>query len=154
MKTRFFSIYTFLILGFFLSSCGSLKEPELIGIENVRVGWLNLKESSLTLTLHYFNPNKNRLKLKKAEGDAWLDGNPLGHFTMDTLIHIPARSDFHLPVKMSMDMNHFAENMSVAFSGKEVTLKIDGVARIGKGIIFINYPIHYEGKQKLGELLK
>ena len=131
-----------------------MKEPELMDIENVRVSRLGLKESSLTLTLHYFNHNKKRMKLKKAEGDAWLDGNPLGHFTIDTLIHIPALSDFRLPVKMSMDMSHFVENMSVAFSGKEVTLKVDGVARAGKGIISINYPIHYEGKQKLGELLK
>lgn len=154
MKTPFLSLYTFLILGLFLASCGSLKEPELMGIENIRVGRVSPTESSLTLSLHYFNPNKNRLKLKKGEGDAWLDGNPLGHFTIDTLIHIPARSDFHLPVKMSMDMSHFVENISVAFLGKEVTLKVDGVARAGKGIIFINYPIHYEGKQKLGDLLK
>lgn len=123
-------------------------------IENVQVSRLGLKESSLTLTLHYFNPNNKRLKLKKAEGDAWVDGNPLGHFTMDTLIHIPARADFRLPVKMRMDMAHFVENMSIAFLGKEITLKIDGVARVGKGIIYINHPIHYEGKQKLGGLLK
>ena len=125
-----------------------------MGIENVRVGRLGLVESSVTLTLHYYNPNNKRLKLKKAEGDAWLDGNPLGHFTIDTLIHIPALSDFRLPVKMIMDMSHFVENMSVAFSGKEVILKVDGMARIGKGIIFINYPVYYEGKQKLAELLK
>ncbi len=154
MKTRFSSLYTFLVMGIFLSSCGSLKEPELIGIENVRVNRLGLAESSLTLTLHYFNPNNKRLKLKKAEGDAWLDGNPLGHFTIDTLIHIPARSDFRLPVKLSMDMRYFVENMSVAFLGKEVTLKVDGVARVGKGIFFINYPIEYEGKENLDGILK
>jgi LEA14-like dessication related protein len=154
MKTRYYFFYIFLILGFFSFSCRSLKEPELLDIENVRVGRFGLKESSLSFNLHYFNPNDNRLKLKNAEGDAWLDGNPLGHFTMDTLIHIPARSDFRLPVKMRMDMSHFVENMSIALLGKEVTLKVDGVARVGKGIIFINYPVHYEGKQKLGDLLK
>lgn len=154
MKTRFFSLFTFLVLGSFLYSCGSMKEPELMDIENVRVNRLGLNESSLTLTLYYFNPNNNRLKLKKAEGDAWLDGNPLGHFTVDTLIHIPAASGFRLPVQLKMDMSHFVENISVAFLDKEVTLKVDGVVRIGKGIIFVNYPIHYEGKQKLGELLK
>lgn len=125
-----------------------------MNIENVRVTRVGLKESSLTLTLHYFNPNNNRLKLKKAEGEAWVDGNQLGHFTIDTLIHIPARSDFRLPVKMNLDMGHFVENMSVAFLGKEVILKVDGVARVGKGIIFINYPVNYEGKQKLGDLMK
>ena len=125
-----------------------------MGIENVRTGRVGLIESSLTLNLHYFNPNNKRLKFKKGEGDAWLDGNPLGHFSIDTLIHIPSRSDFRLPVKLIMDMRYFVENMSAAFSGKEVTLKVDGMARAGKGIIFINYPLHYEGKQKLSDLMK
>jgi LEA14-like dessication related protein len=154
MKTLFSALYISLVLGIFLSSCGSLKEPELMDIENVQINRVGLKESSLTLILHYFNPNNNRLKLKKAEGDAWVDGNPLGHFTIDTLIHIPARSDFRLPVKMNMDMSHFVENMSVAFLGKEVTLKVNAVARVGKGIIFIDHPVNYEGKQKLGDLMK
>jgi LEA14-like dessication related protein len=154
MKACLFSIFTFLVLGTFLSSCGSLKEPELMGIENVRTGGVGLIQSTLTLNLHYFNPNNKRLKFQKGEGDAWLDGNPLGHFSIDTLIHIPSMSDFRLPVKMVMDMRYFVENMSAAFSGKEVTLKVDGVARAGKGIVFINYPLHYEGKQKLSDLLK
>ncbi|HMK26656.1 MAG TPA: LEA type 2 family protein [Chitinophagaceae bacterium] len=154
MRTRFFAIFISLVLGIFLSSCGSLKEPELLGIENVRTGRVGLIESSLTLNLHYFNPNNKRLKFQKGEGDAWLDGNPLGHFTIDSLIHIPARAEFSLPVKMIMDMRYFMENMSAALSGKEVTLKVDGMARAGKGIVFINYPLHYEGKQKLSDLLK
>ena len=154
MKTRFFSIFISLVLGIFLSSCGSLKEPELMGIENVRTDRVGLIGSSLTLNLHYFNPNNKRLKFKKGEGDAWLDGNPLGHFIIDSLIDIPARADFRLPVKMIMDMRYFMENMSAALSGKEVTLKVDGVARAGKGGIFISYPLHYEGKQKLSDLLK
>ena len=154
MKIPIFSFLSFLVLGTFLASCVSLKEPELMGIENVRTGRVGLIESSLTLNLHYFNPNNKQLKFQKGEGDAWLDGNPLGHFTIDSLIHIPARSDFRLPVKMIMDMRYFMENMSAALSGKEVLLKVDGMARAGKGFIFINYPLHYEGKQKLSDLLK
>ena len=51
-------------------------------------------------------------------------------------------------------MNHFVENIAAAFMDKQVTLKVEGVAKAGKGIIFINYPIRYEGKQKLLELMK
>jgi LEA14-like dessication related protein len=154
MKKNFFFFYAFLFFGFFLSSCGSLKEPKLLGIENVRVSRFGLKESSLTLSLHYFNPNNKRLKIKKVEGDAWLDGNLLGHFSIDSLVRIPSLGDFRLPVELKIDMSHFIENISAAIMDKQVTLKVHGMAKAGKGFIFINYPIHYEGKQKLSELLK
>lgn len=136
------------------SSCKSVKEPELKGIEKVSVKRFGLTESNLDFEILFFNPNNYRLKLKNATGEAWLDGNPLGQFTMDSLIHIPAKGDFRLPVQMKMDMRHFVSNMAAAFMDKQVTLKVNGMARAGKGIVYINYPIKYEGKQKLSELLK
>ena len=103
---------------------------------------------------HYFNPNRSRLKLKSAQGDAWIENNYLGHFTIDSLIHIPANGDFRLPVKLQVDMNKFFKNYLLTFLAKEVTIKVAGRARVGKGFIFINYPIRYEGKQNLEELFK
>jgi LEA14-like dessication related protein len=137
-----------------LFSCGSIKEPEFKGIENVRSSQLGLNESTLLLDLHYFNPNKSRLNLKEAEGDAWLNGISLGHFIVDTLIRIAPLEDFRLPVKLKMDMSHFLQNTMSFFLKKEVLVKIDGMAKVGKAGIFIRYPIHYEGKQDLGELMK
>jgi hypothetical protein len=89
-----------------------------------------------------------------AEGDAWVDSTYLGHFIVDTLIHILPRSEFRLPVKLDMDMSHFVQNMSIAFLGKTSTVKFEGKAKVGKGAIFINYPIRYQGVQDLGEWLK
>lgn len=135
-------------------SCGNLKDPEMKGIENVKLNKLGLKESTIYLDIHYFNPNNFRFKLKSAEGDAWVDGNPLGHFNMDSLIHIMPKADFRIPVKLVMDMTHFTQNMATAFSGKQVTLKVKGSARAGKGIFSINYPIDFEGKESLNGLLR
>lgn len=137
-----------------LASCNGFKDPEMKGIENVKISKVGLKESTVFLHIHYFNPNNFRLKLKRAEGDAWVDGNPLGHFSMDTLIHIKPRSDFRLPLKLVMDMKHFTQNMSSAFLGKQVLLKVTGTARAGKGVFYIDYPISYEGKESLDGLLK
>lgn len=154
MKNSFCSFLICLLALALLSSCKAVKNPELKGIEKVRVQQFGLKESSLSFELLFFNPNNYRLKLKEASGDVWLDGNPLGHFTVDTLVHIPTQGDFRLPVQLKIDMSHFVENISAAFTDKQVTLKVDGMAKAGKGFIFINYPVRYEGKQKLGELLK
>ncbi len=154
MKNYFLVFFSGLLFLAILSSCRSIKEPQLLSVENLSVTQFGLKESNISFDMQFFNPNNQKLKLKQAEGDAWLDGNPLGHFTIDTLVQIPAKENFRLPVNMTMDMRHFVENISAALMDKQVTLKIDGMAKLGKGIIFINYPVHYEGKQKLGELLK
>ncbi len=135
-------------------SCGSVAEPDFKGIRNVRVTKFGLAESSLTLDLNYFNPNKFWINLKNAEGDAWIENTFLGHFVMDTLIHIPANGEFRLPVKLQVDMKKILKNSLVAFLAKEVVIKVEGKARVGKGFVYINYPIKYEGKQDLGELLK
>jgi LEA14-like dessication related protein len=137
-----------------LASCGSVKEPEFKGIENVRIKKFGLNESTLSLNLHYFNPNKSRLKLKKAEGDAWIDGKFLGHFIIDTLVLIPANGYFQLPVKLQMDMSSLFKNSLAALFNKEVLVKIEGKAKVGKAGIFISYSIRYEGKQNFGEMMR
>jgi LEA14-like dessication related protein len=154
MRNLHLPFFLCLLVSSLFLSCRSFKEPEFRGIENVRVSELGIKESNLTLDLHYFNLNKSSLSLKEAEGDAWLDGSPLGHFIIDTLIQIPANADFGLPVKLKMDMNYFLRNTFNAFINKDVLVKIEGKARVGKGGIFIRYPIHYEGKQNFSELMK
>ena len=115
---------------------------------------MGLRESSLTLDLCYFNPNNIRIKLKSAEGDAWIENNFIGHFIIDSLIQIPANGDFRLPVKLKVDMSKVLKNSLIALLAKETIIKVEGKARVGKGFVYINYPIRYEGKQKLGELLR
>lgn len=135
-------------------SCGKLAEPEFRGIENFKVGQLGVKESTFTLDLHYFNPNRSGLKLKEAEGDAWMDGNYLGHFIMDTLINVTAQNDFRLPILFKAASGQLLNNSLLSLFGQESLLKVEGKARVGKGGIYIRYPIHYEGKHNLGELLR
>lgn len=154
MKSFSSILFVAAIFSLGLVSCGSLKEPEFKGIENVRIKKFGLNESTLSLNLHYFNPNKSRIKLKKAEGDAWIDGKFLGHFIIDTLVLIPANGDFQLPVKLKMDMSSLLKNSLAALFNKEVLVKIDGKAKVGKAGLFISYPIRYEGKQNFGDMLK
>lgn len=154
MRARLFYFLIYSLPVACLFSCYSLKAPNFKRIDNVRVSKLGLKESTLILDLHYFNPNKSRLKLKEASGDAWLDGTFLGHFSMDTLIHIPANDSFHLPVKLKVDMGRVFKNPLAVLLSNEAVIKVKGKAKIGKSIVYIRYPITYEGKHNLAELLK
>lgn len=131
-----------------------MKDADFKGIENIKFSRVDLNETILTMDLHYFNPNKFKLKIKNAEGDAWMDNNFLGHFKQDTLVSIPANDDFRLPVKLKVDLSHLISNSLTALIKKEVLIRVDGKARVGKASLFVNYPIHYEEKENLAELLK
>lgn len=137
----------------FLTACGSIKEPQLKGIENIRVDKISSGSSTMRLDLRYFNPNKFRVKLKSASGDAWMEGKKLGNFSLDTAVNVSPTSDFTLPVTLEVDMKRVLSNTLTLLLSNEVTLKIDGTARIGKSGITINYPLKYEGKQKIDNLL-
>ena len=136
------------------TSCDSYREPEFRSVDNLQVNRVEQQESTLSMNVLYFNPNKARLKLKKASGQAWLNNTYLGRFSMDTLVLIPAKGEFTLPVTLQVDMSKLLQNSLAAFLNREVTLRIEGKAKVGKGIIYINYPIQYEGKQDLKKLLK
>lgn len=105
------------------------------------------------MELHYYNPNKAGLKLKSAEGDAWLDDRYLGHFSLDSMVLIRKLDDFRLPVTFRATTGQVMKNTLGAFLGKEALIKVEGRAMAGKGGIYISYPIHYEGKHNLGDLL-
>jgi LEA14-like dessication related protein len=154
MKKILFIPYILITVAFFAGSCGKLREPEFKGLEDLRTNKLGLKNSTLSLRLRYFNPNNTSLKLKNADGKVWIDGNFLGTFFIDSSVQILPRAEFRLPVEIDLEMKNILKNSITAFLKNEVTLKIIGLARVGKAGIFINYPVNYEGKQFLNELVK
>ncbi|MBI5857383.1 MAG: LEA type 2 family protein [Sphingobacteriales bacterium] len=151
--------YSLLILScflaiLFLTSCQSVKDPELKGIGNIRMGKSNTGNADLSIDLYYYNPNNYRLRLKRAEGDAWLNDRQLGHFIIDSMVRIDALSDFILPAKVTIDKEQLSKNAAALLLNREVTVKVEGVARVGKGPVYINYPIRYETRQSLKDLIK
>ena len=143
-----------LFLALSISSCVTLREPDFRAVENIRVARLGKSETTLAMDVRYYNPNKTRVKLKEAGGSAWLDGNFLGNFKMDSMVLIPANAEFTLPVTLDVDMKKLLRNSLTAFLNKEVIIKLEGKAKLGKGFVYINYPIRYEGKQEVEKLLR
>lgn len=135
-----------------LGSCRSFKQPELRAIENVKAPSLGFKNAVVTLDLHFYNPNKSRVRFKHASGEAWVDGQKLGRFSVDSSMTIPSRDDFWLPVKLEMEMKDALKHAGLFLSTEPIYLKIDGTARLGKAGIYFNYPIKYEGRQEIGKL--
>lgn len=136
-----------------LPSCQSFQAPEFINVDNIRLAKLGKKTPSILADVWYYNPNRTRLKLKSAKGEAWMDDIYLGRFEVDSAVNIPAQGNFRLPVILEADMNKLLQHSLTAVLSKEVSIRIKGSARVGKSFFYINYPIEYEGKQRLDRLL-
>ena len=151
MRYPIISIVFFLLL---LTSCGKIKEPVFNYIDNVRVNKLGLNSSLMTFDMQYFNPNNRKAKLKEADGEAWLDSSYVGHFHVDTIVNIPARSNFTVPVKLDVDMKYLLKYSLFGFKNETVLVTVKGNAKVGKGGIYKKIPLQYEGRQNLAELIK
>ena len=149
--------YVIIPVGFFLlllTSCGKIEDPVFNYIENVKVNKLGLGTSLMTFDMQYFNPNNRKAKLKEADGEAWLDSSYVGHFYVDTIVNIPAKANFRVPVKLDVDMKYLLKYSLFGFKKEEVLVTVKGTAKVGKGGIYKKIPLQYEGKQNLAELIK
>ena len=130
----------------------SCKKPEglkYVGIENFKLHSINLEQSVVSADLIYYNPNNFRMKLKSAEMDVTVNDNFLGHSTLDTLMNIPRKDTFLLPVHLNVKMKSLITNSLEALLSNEFDVSLKGTARIGKGGIFFNFPFTYKGKQSI-----
>lgn len=89
------------------------------------------------------------MRLKKVEVDISVNEKYLGHSKLDSLIRIPKNDTFSVPVKVNVDMKTLLNNSLMAALSNELDIKIEGSTKIGKGGIYFNFPIFYQGKQKL-----
>lgn len=144
-------IFTFLCLVIFLAtvilSCAAPKSLEYKTFHNFSIQQLGFNQSTISLELEYYNPNNFGMQLKSTDLDIFIDKNLLGHSTTDTLIKIPRRGTFMVPVKFNVDMRNAFKNAFNALTGKEIVIRLEGKIRAGKGNVFMSVPVKYETKQ-------
>ena len=104
--------------------------------------------SQVVLDLQYFNPNNFGLQLRRTDLDIFINNTFLGHSSSDTLINIPRRDTFLIPIKFNVDMKNIYKNAFNTMMGNEVTIKVTGKVKVGKANVFMSMPVNYEGKHK------
>ncbi|MEO8823947.1 MAG: LEA type 2 family protein [Ginsengibacter sp.] len=128
-------------------SCTSPKALEYRNYQNFSIEKLGYSNSTIRLDLNYFNPNNFRMQLRNTDLDIFINGKLFGHSTTDTLIQIPKKDTFSLPVKFDVNMQSLYQNALNTLLGKEVTVKVAGKIKIGKANVFMYFPINYESKE-------
>ncbi len=145
MKIKILLAGILLMLIFF--SCSSPKALEYKTYHNFSVKSLGFNSSTIALELEYYNPNNFGLQLRSTDLDIFINGNTFGHSSHDTLVNIPRRSTFTLPIKFDVDMQNILRNAWSTLLGKEVTVKLTGKLKIGKANVFMTLPVNYETKE-------
>lgn len=128
-------------------SCSSPKALEYRDYKNFSVEKLGYSNSTIKIDLLYFNPNNFRMQLRNTDLDIFINGKLFGHSSTDTLIPIPKRDTFSLPVMFDVNMQSLYQNALNTLLGKEVTLKVSGKVKIGKANVFMYFPVNYESKE-------
>ena len=143
-----FSTRTSLLLSlciFAVLSCSSPKEIEYRDYRNFGLTKLGFNKSMVKLDLQYYNPNNFGLQLRRTELDIYVNNSLLGQSTSDSLIHIPRRDTFTIPIKFEVDMANLLKNAVITMFNKEVAVKVTGKVKVGKGNVFMSYPVNYVG---------
>lgn len=130
-----------------LLSCSSPKALEYKTYHNFAIQKLGFTNTTISLDLEYYNPNNFGMRLKNTDLDIYINGNLLGHSFTDSLITIPRRNTFLVPVKFDVDMKNAFKNAWNTLIGKEVLIRLSGKVKVGKGNVFLSFPIEYESKQ-------
>ena len=136
-----------LVLLLTILSCASPKALEYKTFHNFSIQKFGFNSSTIKLDLEYYNPNNYGMQLKNSDLDIFIDGNLLGHSSFDTLITIPRKNTFILPIKFDVDMQNIFKNAWSTLIGKEVLVRLTGKLKVGKANVFMSLPVDYESKQ-------
>jgi LEA14-like dessication related protein len=129
------------------------KEPDFIDARNFRLAAIGLKSSTVKTDLVYFNPNNFGLNLKTAELDVYLNNRYAGHSLLDTLVHVPARDTFFVPVSVQVDMKNVFPNALTILMSDSIDLRVEGKMKVGKAGIYVNVPVRYQEKHSIRKTL-
>ncbi|MEO6452778.1 MAG: LEA type 2 family protein [Ginsengibacter sp.] len=144
-------IFLYLFFGLTLSALLSCSAPKALvynDYRNFSIDKLGFTSSEVRLDLEYYNPNNFGLQLKRTELDIFINNTFLGHSASDSLINIPRRDTFLIPIKFTADMHNLFKNALTTLAGNEVLIKVNGKIKVGKANVFMSMPITYEGKHK------
>ena len=150
MKKTYFVLLAIL----FLFSCSRPKDLVYQKTQNFGVQTSGLKQTQVTMDVCLYNPNNYRLKLKDANLDVFINGNPVGKMSVKERISIPKLDTFSIPVTLNVNLqNAFSNALEILFNG-EVNLKLTGSLKASRHGVYITIPVDYESKQDLRSGIK
>ena len=129
-------------------------QPEFRTLENVRFTSFSLKQPySVTLSADavYFNPNKIGADINEMDFDVFIDDKKVTHITQEIKAHMPASSEFKLPVEVKVPLEEIFEDFNIRdlLSSNEIAYELKGNFKMGIGGAMVRVPFNYAGTERI-----
>ena len=149
MKNKAVILGYFSIVLFFAIGCSKPIQPTYLGYQNLRLGKVGTKSNVLMSDIKFYNPNKYALNIKEAEMDVYFNDRLLGHTSMSSVVSLPPLDTTFVPFTIQASAADILANTAQIFLNPNVRVKVQGNAKAGRGGIFVNVPINYQGTQRI-----
>lgn len=128
-------------------SCATPKALEYKGVENFYIQSLGLEQSKIGLDVRYFNPNPYSLDVKGGSIDVYINDRFIGNSSVQLLTAVPSQNSFLLPLNLNASLKGILQGALSLLTSQEVTVKLSGSVKVGKGGMFLSIPVNVVTKQ-------
>lgn len=132
-------------------SCVPKEEVVFKGVKNISVEMGEQNEPLLKADALFYNPNKERMKLKEIYVDVMVDGKASAQVRQKLKLSIPAESDFSVPVAAQLSLKElgFLDTIVNLLGGKKYQIQYTGYVRIAVHGVTIKVPFTYQEELRL-----
>ena len=139
MKTL--SYFLFCLL---MASCATFEQPELISYEAFKMGKMDAKQVSFSLSVKLKNPNSYALKVKKTSLNLSVDNGKIGMLALGKTIKFPRKKETVVEIPMNLSLEKGALMRMLTFSMQDsIRLNLEGDVRGGALFFTKKFPLSF-----------
>lgn len=102
---------------FVAGSCAPLREPEFRGVVGVDLGKSEEGEWLLSVKVRAYNPNRQAIRLTKADFTVWLNGAELGQVHLAKPVRLAGNSEGDVLLPLALHFRSKADEFRVVLGG-------------------------------------
>lgn len=144
-------ILKWLLLMCLAGACVPKEQPVLRAIEINSVETSPSGDPILKANAIFYNPNPNRMRLKRIDIDVFVDGKKAARVDQDLSALIKPKSDFTIPLEVQLNLKEVGllDTILSLFGGKKYELQFTGTLRVSVRGFPVNVPVNYKSELKL-----
>lgn len=127
-----------------LQGCGPKEDIEFKYVKDVIVDANT--EPLLKGTAVLYNPNKQRMKLRKINVDVYVNDKKTARIDQEPSLLIPSEAEFNVPLEVKLNMKElgFMDTLFGVLGGKKMKIRYKGTISVTYKGIPVRVPVDYE----------
>jgi LEA14-like dessication related protein len=127
-----------------LGACGPKEDIKFKYVKDVIVDANT--EPLLKGTAVLYNPNKQRMKLRKINVDVYVNDKKTARIDQEPSLLIPSESEFSVPLEVKLNMKElgFMDTLFGVLGGKKMKVRYKGTISVTYKGIPVRIPVDYE----------